>query len=121
MMKKYISIFSLLVLVTFCAAAQSVKPKTEKIPVESRQNAFLHLTELYKTDNWAEYYCTYEEAKKTFNEDIAEKIMYEFFSNYKRKNGYSSVEVEDVKGLTIGSKTTTIEKRIVFRHVNKRR
>ncbi len=46
--------------------------------------------------------------------------MYEFFSNYKRDNAFSSVEVEDLRGATVGKNTTTMEKRVIFRHVNKR-
>ena len=97
-----------------------MQPKKQKIKVEGRENAFLYMTEIYKTDNWAEYYCVYEEDKKTFDESAAEKVMYEFFSNYKRDNAFSSVEVEDLKGVTIGKTTTTMEKRVIFRHVNKR-
>ena len=119
-MKKNIVIFSIFALVAFCATAQAVKPKTEKFPVEGRSTAFLYMTELYKSDNWAEYYCTYEEDKNLFDEAATEKIFYEFFSNYKRDHGYSSVEVEDLKGVTVGAKTTTMVKRIIFRHVNRR-
>ena len=63
---------------------------------------------------------TVQPKKQKIKVDEAEKVMYEFFSNYKRDNAFSSVEVEDLKGVTIGKTTTTMEKRVVFRHVNKR-
>ena len=119
-MNKKILALCAFMLLAVVLTAQTVQPKKQKIKVEGRENASLYLTEIYKTDNWAEYYCVYEENKNTFNEDEAEKGMYEFFSNYKRDNAFSSVEVEDLKGVTIGKTTTTMEKRVVFRHVNKR-
>ena len=119
-MNKKILALCAFMLLAVVLTAQTVQSKKQKIKVDGRENAFLYLTEIYKTDNWAEYYCVYEENKNTFNEDEAEKVMYEFFSNYKRDNAFSSVEVEDLKGVTIGKTTTTMEKRVVFRHVNKR-
>ena len=119
-MNKKILALCAFMLLAVVLTAQTVQPKKQKIKVEGRENASLYLTEIYKTDNCAEYYCVYEENKNTFNEDEAEKVMYEFFSNYKRDNAFSSVEVEDLKGVTIGKTTTTMEKRVVFRHVNKR-
>ena len=119
MNKKILALCAFMLFVVVLTA-QSMQPKKQKIKVEGRENAFLYMTEIYKTDNWAEYYCVYEEDKKTFDESIAEKVMYEFFSNYKRDNAFSSVEVEDLKGVTIGKTTTTMEKRVIFRHVNKR-
>ena len=119
-MNKKILALCVFMLLTVVLSAQTMQSKKQKIKVESRPNASLYLTEVYKTDNWAEYYCVYEENKNTFDEDEAEKVMYEFFSNYKRDNAFSSVEVEDLKGATIGKTTTTMEKRVIFRHVNKR-
>ena len=119
-MNKKILALCAFMLLAVVLTAKTVQPKKQKIKVESRTNASLSMTEIYKTDNWAEYYCVYEEDKKTFDENEAEKIMYEFFSNYKRDNAFSSVEVEDLKGASIGKTTTTMEKRVIFRHVNKR-
>ena len=119
-MNKKIPALCAFMLLAVVLSAQTVQPKKQKIKVEGRANASLYMTEIYKTDNWAEYYCVYEEDKNTFDENEAEKVMYEFFSNYKRDNAFSSVEVEDLKGATTGQKTTTMEKRVIFRHVNKR-
>ena len=119
MNKKILALCTFMLLAAIMTA-QASQPKREKIKVEGRDTAYIYMTEIYKTDNWAEYYCVYEEDKKTFDEDAAEKAMYEFFSNYKREHAFSSVEVEDLKGVTIGKSTTTMEKRIIFRHVNKR-
>ena len=119
-MNKKILALCAFMLLAVVLSAQTIQPKKQKIKVEGRANANLYMTEIYKTDNWAEYYCVYEEDKTKFNEDNAEKAMYEFFSNYKREHAFSSVEVEDLKGVTIGKSTTTMEKRIIFRHVNKR-
>ena len=119
-MNKKIFALCAFVLLAVALSAQTVQPKKQKIKVEGRQNASLYMTEVYKTDNWAEYYFVYEEDKNTFDENEAEKIMYEFFSNYKRDNAFSSVEVEDLKGATTGKTTTMMEKRVIFRHVNKR-
>ena len=119
-MNKKILALCAFMLLAVVLSAQTVQTKKQKIKVEGRANASLYLTEIYKTDNWAEYYCVYEEDKKTFDESAAEKVMYEFFSNYKRDNAFSSVEVEDLKGVTIGKTMTTMEKRVIFRHVNKR-
>jgi len=122
-MNKKILALCAFMLLAVVLSAQTVQPKKQKIKVEGRANASLYMTymtEIYKTDNWAEYYCVYEEDKNTFDENEAEKVMYEFFSNYKRDNAFSSVEVEDLKGATTGQKTTTMEKRVIFRHVNKR-
>ena len=119
-MNKKILALCTCMLLAVVISAQTAQPKTEKMKVAGRENAYILMTEIYKTDNWAEYYCVYEEDKTKFNEDNAEKAMYEFFSNYKREHAFSSVEVEDLKGVTIGKSTTTMEKRIIFRHVNKR-
>ena len=119
-MNKKILALCAFMLLAVVLTAQTVQSKKQKIKVDGRENAFLYLTEIYKTDNWAEYYCLYEENKNTFDENEAEKVMYEFFSNYKRDNAFSSVEVEDLKGTTIGKTTTTMEKRVIFRNVNKR-
>ena len=119
-MNKKILALCAFMLLAVIVSAQTVQPKKEKFKVDGRDKAYIYLTEIYKTDNWAEYYCVYEEDKKTFDEDAAEKAMYEFFSNYKREHAFSSVEVEDLKGVTVGKSTTTMEKRIIFRHVNKR-
>lgn len=107
-------------LLALALSAQAAQPKKQTIKIEGRANAALSMTEIYKTENWAEYYFVYEEDKNTFDENEAEKIMYEFFSNYKRDHAFSSVEVEDLKGATTGKKTTVLEKRVIFRHVNRR-
>lgn len=120
-MNKKIFALCTVVLLAVCLSAQTAQPKKQKIKVEARANAYISITEIYRTDNWAEFYCVYEEDKKTFDENDAEKFMYEFFSNYKRDNSFSSVEVEDLKGATTGEKLTVLEKRVIFRHVNKRR
>ena len=119
-MNKKILALCAFMLLAVVVSAQTVQPKKEKIKVDGRDKAYIYLTEIYKTDNWAEYYCVYEEDKNSFNESEAEKAMYEFFSNYKRDNLFSSVEVEDLKGALVGKTTTTMQKRIIFRHVNKR-
>ena len=119
-MNKKILALCTCMLLAVVVSAQTAQPKTEKMKVAGRENAYILMTEIYKTDNWAEYYCVYEENKNTFKEEEAEKAMYEFFSNYKREHTFSSVEVEDLKGVTIGKTTTTMQKRIIFRHVNKR-
>lgn len=119
-MNKKILALCAFMLLAVVVSAQTVQPKKEKIKVEGRDKAYIYMTEIYKTDNWAEYYCVYEEDKNSFNESEAEKAMYEFFSNYKRDNAFSSVEVEDLKGALVGKTTTTMQKRIIFRHVNKR-
>jgi len=121
MNKKIIALcVCMLLAVAVSAQTAQTKAKKEKFKVEGRENAAIIMTEIYKTDNWAEYYCVYEEDKNTFDEAAAEKAMYEFFSNYKREHSFSSVEVEDLKGAAIGKTKTTIEKRIIFRHVNRR-
>lgn len=119
-MNKKILALCTCMLLAVVVSAQTAQPKTEKMKVAGRENAYILMTEIYKTDNWAEYYCVYEEDKNTFDEAAAEKAMYEFFSNYKREHSFSSVEVEDLKGAAIGKTKTTIEKRIIFRHVNRR-
>ena len=119
-MNKKILALCAFMLLAVIVSAQTVQPKKEKFKVDGRDKAYIYLTEIYKTDNWAEYYCVYEEDKNSFNENDAEKAMYEFFSNYKRDNLFSSVEVEDLKGALVGKTTTTMQKRIIFRHVNKR-
>ena len=119
MNKKILALCTFMLLAAIMTA-QAAQPKREKIKVEGRDTAYIYMTEIYKTDNWAEYYCVYEEDKNTFDENEAEKVMYEFFSNYKRDKGFSSVEVEDLKGASIGKTMTTMEKRVIFRHVNKR-
>lgn len=119
-MNKKILTLCTFMLLAAVITAQTIQPKREKIKVEGRDSAYIYLTEIYKTDNWAEYYCVYEEDKSKFNESEAEKAMYEFFSNYKREHAFSSVEVEDLKGVTVGKSTTTMEKRLIFRHVNRR-
>ena len=119
-MNKKILAFCTCLLLAVVVSAQTSQPKKEKFDVEGRTNAHIFMTEIYKTENWAEFYCVYEEDKNTFKENEAEKAMYEFFSNYKRDNAFSSVEVEDLRGATVGKNTTTMEKRVIFRHVNKR-
>lgn len=118
-MNKKILALCTCILLAVILSAQTAQPKKQIVKIEGRANATLAMTEIFKTDNWAEYYFIYEEDKNTFDENEAEKIMYEFFSNYKRDNAFSSVEVEDLKGTTIGKKTTTMEKRVIFRHVNR--
>lgn len=119
-MNKKILAFCTCLLLAVVVSAQTSQPKKEKFDVEGRTNAHIFMTEIYKTENWAEFYCVYEEDKNTFKENEAEKAVYEFLSNYKRKYVFSSVEVEDLKGVTIGKTVTTMEKRVIFRNVNKR-
>lgn len=119
-MNKKIIALCIFMLLAVAAIAQVSQPKKTKYPVEGRKNASIFMTEIYKTDSFAEFYCLYEEDKNTFKENDAEKFLYEFFSNFKREHVYSSVEVEDLKGVTVGDKTTTMVKRVIFRHVNRR-
>ncbi|CEM60800.1 hypothetical protein DWQ65_05955 [Treponema phagedenis] len=119
-MKKKLIVLSVLLGFTCILTAQVVQPKTTKIKVEGRKNAYLYMTEIYKTNNWAEYYFKYEEDKNTYDEAETEKFLYEYFANYKREHGYSTIEVEDLKGSSFGEKLTSMEKRVVFRNVNKR-
>jgi len=83
-MNKKILALCAFMLLAVVLSAQTVQTKKQKIKVEGRANASLYLTEIYKTDNWAEYYCVYEEDKNTFDENEAEKVMYEkFLKQYK--------------------------------------
>ncbi|MGP1576987.1 MAG: hypothetical protein ACTTH7_05795 [Treponema sp.] len=119
-MNKKIAVLVGFLLLAGFAAAQISQPKTQKMKVPGRENAYLYMTERYRSDSWAEFYFVYEENKNTYKEAETEKIMYEFFANYKRDNGYSAFESEDLQGTAVGDKTTTMKKRVVFKHVNKR-
>lgn len=119
MKKRFFCIGIFAVMCALCIFAQIPKPKTEKFPVKGKSTAFIYMTEIYKSEYWAEFYCTYEEDKNTYNEADTEKILYEFISNYKRDHNFSRVEIEDLKGTTVGDKKTTMQKRIIFRQLKK--
>ena len=55
-MNKKILALCAFMLLAVVLSAQTVQPKKQKIKVEGRANASLYMTEVYKTDNWAEYY-----------------------------------------------------------------
>ena len=99
--------------------AQATQPKTLEFKVPSKKGAVIKMREIYKNEYWVEFYLVYEEANKTYDEKETEKIIYEFLSNYKRDNVYARVEIEDLKGTSIGKTTTTMEKRVIFRHLRK--
>ena len=120
MMNKKIAALCVCLLLAAFVSAQAAKPKTEKFPVEGHSTAFILMSEVYKTDNWLEAYLTYEEDSNLYNENDAEKALSEFISNYKRDHVYSTVEIDDLKGTTVGKKTTSMQKRVTFRNVNRR-
>lgn len=95
------------------------QPKTVEYPVPGKKNAKIKMKEIYKNEFWIEFYLVYEEANKTYDEKETEKAIYEFLSNYKRDNVYARVEIEDLKGTSIGKTITTMEKRVIFRHLRK--
>ena len=105
---------------SFSLFAQGVtQPKAIEYKVESRKGAVIKMTETYRNEYWVEFYLVYEEPSKTYNEAETEKVIYEFLSNYKRDNVFARVEIEDLKGTSIGAKVTTMQKRVIFRHLRK--
>lgn len=119
MKKRFFCISIFAVLTALCVFANIPQPKTEKFKAEGKSNAFIYMTEIYRSEYWAEFYCTYEEDKNTYDEAETEKILYEFISNYKRDHKFSRVEIEDLKGSSEGEKTITMQKRIIFRQIRK--
>ena len=99
--------------------AQASQPKVTEFKVAGRKNAVIKMKEIYKNEYWIEFYLVYEEPNKTYDEKETEKVIYEFLSNYKRDNVYARVEIEDLKGTSIGKTITTMEKRVIFRHLRK--
>lgn len=120
-MKKKIIAFCFVVLLTAVSifAVSEVKPKTTKHTINSKTSAVIYMTEIYSGEAWSEFYLVYEEDNNTYDEAEAEKIIYEFVSNYKVEKKFSRVEIEDLKDAAKGKKTTKIEKRIIFRQVRK--
>ena len=96
-----------------------LKDYSISLVISNRKNAIIKMTEIYKNEYWVEFYLVYEESNKTFDEAATEKAIYEFLSNYKRDNVFARVEIEDLKAAAIGSKNTTVEKRVIFRHLRK--
>ncbi len=120
-MKKrvYLAIMAIFALMSFSLIAQAASTKAVEYPVKGRKGAVIKMTEIYKNEYWVEFYLVYEESSKTYNESETEKAIYEFLSNYKRDNVFARVEIEDLKGTSIGAKTTIMEKRVIFRHLRK--
>lgn len=112
------AVFSL-VGVSLFAQEGATKLTTVEYKVEGRKNAVIKMTETYRNEYWVEFYLVYEESNKTYDEAETEKAIYEFLSNYKRDNVYARVEIEDLKGTTIGKSKTTMQKRVLFRHLKK--
>ena len=117
--KLCVVIGAMIALVSLSLFAEVTPLKTKEYPVQGRKNAFIKMTEIYKNEYWVEFYLVYEEQNKTFDEAATEKAIYEFLSNYKRDNVFARVEIEDLKAAAIGAKTTTVEKRVIFRHLRK--
>lgn len=115
----FVAIVAVFASVSLSLFAQVAQPKTVEYPVQGRKNAIIKMTEIYKNEYWVEFYLVYEESNKTFDEAATEKAIYEFLSNYKRDNVFARVEIEDLKAAAIGSKNTTVEKRVIFRHLRK--
>ena len=99
--------------------ADAVQPKTVEYTVANRKSAKIKMKEIYRNEFWIEFYLVYEEPNKTYDEKETEKAIYEFLSNFKRDNVYAHVEIEDLKGTSIGKTVTTMEKRVIFRHLKK--
>lgn len=99
--------------------ADAVQPKTVEYTVANRKSAKIKMKEIYRNEFWIEFYLVYEEPNKTYDEKETEKAIYEFLSNFKRDNVYARVEIEDLKGTSIGKTVTTMEKRVIFRHLKK--
>jgi hypothetical protein len=114
-----VAIMAMFALVSLSLFAETTQPKAVEYPVQGRKNAVIKMTEIYKNEYWVEFYLVYEESNKTFDEAATEKAVYEFLSNYKRDNVFARVEIEDLKAAAVGSKTTTVEKRVIFRHLRK--
>lgn len=110
---------SMFAFLTVSLFSEAMQPKVVEYKVESRKGATIKMKEIYSNEFWVEFYLVYEESKKTYNEAETEKAIYEFLSNYKRDNVYARVEIEDLKGTSIGKMTTTMEKRVIFRHLKK--
>lgn len=120
MKKKFFlaAIFSLFAVFVF-AESNTIQPKTTKYEIKSRQSAVIFMTEIYSSQYWAEIYLTYEENNDSYDEAIAEKIIYEFISTYKVDNKFSTVEIEDLKAASSDKQKTTILKRLIFRQIRK--
>ncbi|MEL3908895.1 MAG: hypothetical protein P1P64_07820 [Treponemataceae bacterium] len=92
---------------------------TEKIAVEGHKDAYIYVTQIYASEYWSEFYIVYEEPSNTFDETETEKILYEFFSNYKVEKKFSRVEVEDLEAPRQTEEITRVTKRVIFRQVRK--
>ena len=103
----------------FSVFAEAAQPKTVEYTVTNRKDAKIKMKEIYRNDFWIEFYLVYEEPNKSYDEKETEKAIYEFLSNFKRDNVYARVEIEDLKGTSIGKTMTTMEKRVIFRHLKK--
>lgn len=112
-----VSMFALFSFVSVFADATQIKPV--EYTVAGRKTAKITMKEIYRNDYWVEFYLVYEEPNKTYDEKETEKAIYEFLSNYKRDNVYARVEIEDLKGTSIGKTTSKMEKRVIFRHLKK--
>lgn len=111
---------SMFALLSFASVfADAVQPKAVEYTVPSKKTAKIKMKEIYRNEFWVEFYLVYEEPNKTYDEKDTEKAIYEFLSNYKRDNVYARVEIEDLKGTSIGKTMTTMEKRVIFRHLKK--
>ncbi len=119
MKKTCLAILAMLVVGFSLFAQEGGQPQTVQYKIESRKGATIKMTETYRNEYWVEFYLVYEEPSKTYDEKETEKIIYEFLSNYKRDNVYARVEIEDLKGTSIGAKVTTMQKRVIFRHLRK--
>jgi len=122
-MKKNVCV-AMMVSVFACLSFASVfadagQPKAVEYTVANRKNAKIRMKEIYRNEFWVEFYLVYEEPNKSYDEKETEKAIYEFLSNYKRDNVYARVEIEDLKGTSIGKTSTTMEKRVIFRHLKK--
>ena len=121
-MKKSLCVFLMAILSFVCVssfAEEATKLTTVEYKVEGRKNAVIKMTETYRNEYWVEFYLVYEESNKTYDEAETEKAIYEFLSNYKRDNVFARVEIEDLKGTTIGKSKTSMQKRVIFRHLRK--
>ncbi len=119
-MKKKIFIAIMLVASLALFASNTIQPKTTKYKVTAEgRTVYIYMTEIYSSDYWTEVYMTYEEDNDTYDEEVANKIIYEFISKYKLDNKFSKVDIEDLKEATIGDENTTMEKRLIFRQIRK--
>lgn len=117
--KIFIPVIMVLFSVFVFASNNIIQPKTTKYEIENRASATIYMTEIYSSEYWTEIYLTYEEDNNSYDEAIAEGIIYEFISKYKIDNKFSMVEVEDLAARKVGEKTTTVLKRLIFRQVRK--